>query len=397
MKGRILFLDQGETLGGAERYLIDFLNSLSVQEIQKLEPLLLGGHNEKYKQFLRVPIETRAFSFPSVRGNIFKKILSLFPLLLAAYQIKRIVKKYNSEVVCSNTPRTHFVMLLSRRVFGLNVRWVAIIHDFSIPGFLLKRIGTWCDTLIANSLPARQHAHKILSPSVREKIRIVENALDFSHIPPAAPPQSLKNIVMLGRIDPQKGQMFALQAAKILQEKKCNVEFFIVGSPFAKDKRTMDYAGNVHQFAQHNHLDHVHFLPETDTPFEAIGKADCVLVLPTKPETFGRIVIEALSLGKLVLAFDETGPREILQSYNYFLNQKTITGQNIHGFSLPISTQSLLVEKQNAESLASTIHFFYSNPGRMEGFTIFARKFTEEYFSLTETKKRLMSILVEKN
>ena len=173
--------------------------------------------------------------------------------------------------------------------------------------------------------------------------------------------------------------MYLLQAAKILQDKQSDLQFFIVGSSFPQDPRTTEYEAELKEFAKIHNLKNVYFLPEVENPFEAIAGADMVLALSTEPETFGRIVTEGLAMGKLVLAFDQMGPRDILKNFARFCN---------------LSVQPLLVEKNSAEDLAKKIQFFTENPEMVAEFTKNSRVFVEKNYPLSETKKRLMNILV---
>jgi len=380
---KTFFLDQGETLGGAERFLLDFFHTLSPTEIRQIQPVVVGAKQEQYRSALPENVEVESFEYTSLRGNIFRRVIVLFSLVRDAWKLRKLASRHQAGTFFSNTPRTHFVMLVAKKLFFLHGRWIVMTHDFTVPRFLLRSIASRADALIANSIPCREYLRKNIAKRDQEKIKIIENGIDFKHIPAALSPQKIERILMLGRIDPRKGQLFAVEAADLLQERNPDVKFFIAGDSFEEDVRTGYYKNKIHQFVRERHLENVYFVGEVPNPFEVIADADCILALPAEPETFGRIVIEALALGKLVISFDETGPREILKNFERFLGN--------HGASL------FLVEKQNSMSLAERIGYFADHPEEVSHRTLRGREFVEKYFSIGETKKRLINVLLEKN
>lgn len=373
----IAFLDQAETLGGAERFVLDFLRSLEKTDFRRSDFSIFGAQHPQYQELCPPEVTLIPFSFPSVRGEGLQKIKRVFELFACARKLRQEFAKKHIKEVFSNTPRTHFVMLLAKMILRDKRRWHVMIHDFTIPNTLLKLIGKYADTIIVNGIPTRNIVRESLSEKDFEKIRIIENSIDFTQIPKEQRPEKIEKILLLGRIDPRKGQMYALEAADLLLERNPELQFLIIGSPFSEDPRTIEYAHQLKSFAQERSLKNVSFYPEVASPFEVIEHCDCVLVLPTEPETFGRVVIEALSLGKLVLSFDEIGPKDILKSYEHFLG---------------IPVQPLLVEKQNTMALAETIAFFADHPDHIKSYTESARLFVKTSFSAAETRKRLLHV-----
>lgn len=210
---------------------------------------------------------------------------------------------------------------------------------------------------------------------------MIENGVDFSNIPQEKIPTQIGKILMLGRIDPRKGQVFAIKAA----EKLPDCTFSVVGSPVEGNESTMKYAEEIKAMVHEKNLANVSFSPEVSDPFSEILKHDLVLVLPTDPETFGRIVIESLALGKIVLSFDETGPREILQNFYQFLGQKNIY----------LEQNPFLVKSKDAVDLVRKISFFIKNQEKIGLFAGAAREFVQKNYNLSETKKRFLGLLTE--
>lgn len=370
MKRRTLFLDQGEMLGGAEWFMLDFFNEIGIADVRRIDPLIVGAKSDDYREKLPDIVPTRDFNWPSVRGN---KLASTARLLGAARKLKMLAREEKATQIFANTPRTMFVAFLAKSIFGMKARVIVMMHDFTVPSALLRRILNVADVIVVNSIPTRRYACEHLDKSQEYKLRIAENGVDLKQVPEFHPVGKIENVLILGRIDPRKGQLFAVEAAAQLPEMK----FRVVGSPFPGDARTMDYDTGIRDFVRRQNLENVEFVPEVSDPFLEMARADLVLALPTEPETFGRIVTEALACGRPVIAFDTTGPGDILRQFEKFAK-----------------VESLRVAMDTGE-LVKKIKWLAENRTPRRKITEKARPFVEKNYPLSATAKRLVAILAE--
>jgi glycosyltransferase involved in cell wall biosynthesis len=86
-----------------------------------------------------------------------------------------------------------------------------------------------------------------------------------------------------------------------------------------------------------------------------------------------------------VVAFAQTGPKQILTGFHNFYEKET-------GLKFP---ESLLVEPNNALSLSEKIAFFADNPEIVQQITAQARSFVEKQYPIQETKKRMLHVLLD--
>jgi D-inositol-3-phosphate glycosyltransferase len=122
-------------------------------------------------------------------------------------------------------------------------------------------------------------------------------------------PQEIIVIGVLGRIDPQKGQEEFIRAIPILLKHESNLHFVIAGNEtegqhgFKKKLRDLSIELGVSGKIQ--------FLPFTDAVPELMSALD-IFVLPSHTETFGFVLVEALSMGKVIVATNSGGVPEII-------------------------------------------------------------------------------------
>ncbi len=385
MKRKTVFLDQGEFMGGAEHFLLDFLEQLSSTEIRRLQPVVYGGVCDLYQAKLPESVSRVDFILPAVKGSKISKFFALFKLVLTAKKLKKSLKVQGVTQLFTNTPRAHLVALLLKKVWGWDGRWVVMMHDFTLkPDVLLKPIGRQADIIIANSMPTRTWLRLHVETKYHDKLRLIENGVPTSD--KVAPVQTLKNLVNLGRIDRRKGQKLYAEVANLLKESHPDLDFTIIGDPVENDAATQSYAVEVKAFSKNKCLENLSFKPGVTNPLETINNYDALVFTPTEPETFGRVVIEALSKGKLVLAFAQTGPKEILEHYERWL----IKNKDLK----PLAPNLQLVETNNALHLAEQIAYFADNPDLIKTYTQHAAEFVAENYNLAETKKRLAAILL---
>lgn len=113
--------------------------------------------------------------------------------------------------------------------------------------------------------------------------------------------------ICVGTIDEYKGQMQAVAALSILRERGYdNFELWLVGN----DKTA--YADNLRDFVRNHGMDDkVKFLGRRQDVAELYKKSDIACVC-SRAEAFGRITVEAMMSGNLVIGADTAGTKEII-------------------------------------------------------------------------------------
>ncbi len=139
---------------------------------------------------------------------------------------------------------------------------------------------------------------------------------------------------LVGRISEFKGQHLLLESVNNLKVKGVFINVVIVGEPF-----DLKYFNKLKNFVDENNLsEQVKFLDFHPNPYELMNCFD-TLVLTTKRETFGLVLIEAMHCGIPVIGSNAGGVPEIIDG--------GITG--------------LLFESGNAESLSDEIIKLYND------------------------------------
>jgi glycosyltransferase involved in cell wall biosynthesis len=124
-------------------------------------------------------------------------------------------------------------------------------------------------------------------------------------------PQLQKNVVsvgMVGHFRRWKGQMLFAEAASILVSKKPDIQFFIVGGIHDEEyyRETLEFIASSNLAGNIMLCGHQANVAELLSGFS-------IVVVPSIPEPFGLVVLEAMDLSKPVIAFDEGGPAEIIK------------------------------------------------------------------------------------
>ena len=118
-------------------------------------------------------------------------------------------------------------------------------------------------------------------------------------------------VLMIGRINSWKGQGLLLEAlARLPEPVKSAISTRIVGSAY-RGQEWLEKALREH--ANHLGLGNVSFVPFTPNPEQEYVWADIVVVPSTRPEPFGRVAIEAMSAGCVVIAAAHGGLVEIVE------------------------------------------------------------------------------------
>jgi glycosyltransferase involved in cell wall biosynthesis len=172
--------------------------------------------------------------------------------------------------------------------------------------FLYKNI----DAMIAVTNLVKEQLEKFIPQDIRPKIQTCHIGANTPEILSTYDKENLKNrlginnefiVCIVGRIEQAKGQHIVLEAIEKLRLAGINAKALVVG-------HFMDegYFNNLKQ-SYSNDI----FTGFVNNPTDYMQLSDCV-VLATKKETFGLVLIEAMKSGICVLGSNSGGPLEII-------------------------------------------------------------------------------------
>jgi len=119
-------------------------------------------------------------------------------------------------------------------------------------------------------------------------------------------------VLLLGRINRIKGQEVLLEAiARIPPDLRSRLAVRMVGGAFESKERERELRHRVEAMAL---ADHVSILPFTDDPSDHYRWADIVAMPSRRPESLGRVAIEAMAYGRPPLASAIGGLMEVVEN-----------------------------------------------------------------------------------
>lgn len=122
--------------------------------------------------------------------------------------------------------------------------------------------------------------------------------------------KAIKRIISIGRFDAQKDFFTLIRAFKLVKKRLKDVELILLGDGYQRDE--------LERLAQYLGLQScIHFLGWKANVYPYIKRSD-LLVLSSRYEGFGYVLLEAMSQGTPVVSTDAPfGPREVLDNGKY--------------------------------------------------------------------------------
>lgn len=304
---------------------------------------------------------------------------NLFAVISTIVKIKRIIKKNKIDIVHSNGPRMSLLSALAAKLAKTAIIW----HERT-----LVEKGMWdsdrffaclADKIICNSDAIRQRFLK--KGKIHEKVITIINGVDTDLFNPCVDGSSVRKelnikdseiiIGIAGRIDPTKGQLYFLEAARDLVSKYDNLKFLIAGDAFGK--RLIEYKRKLDEFIAENNLgEKVIFIGARKDMPHVLAAMD-IVVLASDAEGCGRVIFESMSSAKPMVGTNSGGTPEIIQDKE--------TG--------------LLVPPKDSKSLAKAINVLLSDQEFSKNMGEKGRKRVEDYFTIEEHVKKTEKIYEE--
>lgn len=155
-----------------------------------------------------------------------------------------------------------------------------------------------------------------------QKIHVLPSALDLSALICPVDKQSARNVLnlphdltlfgLIGRFDPQKGQLMTLKAFQALKSNSVGLVF--LGE---KTKNESDaYFHQIENFIKNNDLQDKVFLRSFRKDVSTFYAAIDATVMASKSETFGMVTIESMACGVPVIGSAAGGTLELLKQGN---------------------------------------------------------------------------------
>ena len=180
------------------------------------------------------------------------------------------------------------------------------------------------------------------------------------------PEGNLFLIGLVGRIDPYKGQDLLLDAMILAKEKKLPFKSLIVGHAM-KDEYLEALKQRVTDSGLEEHIEFTGFVNSPRTLMQACD----TIVLTTIEETFGLVLIEAMSVGVPVIGSDRGGVPEIID------HQRT----------------GLLFKSGDSAELFNALSFLYQNQDKAKDYGKEAFVVVQEKFSAEKHLNRMIECL----
>ncbi len=312
---RLLYLNHVSAIGGAEASLLETIQVLPRDRFTPLAALPAPGPLADRLKALNVPV----FFLPFRR---FRKTLNPVSLLAAAlnilgtaFRLAQIIRRERIDLVHANSATAHLVGGLAAGWTGIPCIWHC--RDLVDLGALEPWLARKATAIIAISDAVSRHLQR---KQPIDQVETIFNAMDAAAFEARAGgvnprPEWGMNaghyvVGMAGQFVPWKRHDLFLRAAARIAAAIPEARFVIAGGALFDADSTVE-AGVV-RLVRDLGLEGKVMLAGHRDDMAAVLKALDVLVHPAEREPLGRVILEALALGKPVVAVNAAGPAEIL-------------------------------------------------------------------------------------
>ena len=229
-------------------------------------------------------------------------------LLRSVMTLGALIRSTGASLLHANGSRAMFYAGLAGRLSGRPVIWhVRVAHRDSLLDPLLARLAS---AVIVNSKAVGRR----FSGAPCGKVRCIYNGVDLERFNPRNPPLELRRsldlpeegpvVVSVGRFVAFKGYSYLLEAARRVQDTMPGVHWVLVGDGELRSELEA-------QCRSLGLKSRAHFTGWREDVPDVLALCD-LFVLPSVVEHFGRVLIEAMAMGKAVVATDAGGVPEIV-------------------------------------------------------------------------------------
>lgn len=311
MPANILYINWSGGIGGAEVALMRLIHSL---DKDRYKPLVWQMQEGLFsRKILEAGIPLMVSNLPRFR--------SVLPNLRFHLDLLRVLKKEDIDMVHANGTLSYLAAYAACRIARIPLVWwlVDLPEGKAFPERIAGSLPA--DFVVCNSKATQEAFTQFYGK--KGKTAVVYPSIDFplSTEPDAefrqkfftsnAIPQGAKLVLSAGRLQRWKGQDVLVRACYEVLRKHPDTIFLFSGDalPGMED----GYKKEIQQIAREMNVYHsCRFLGHTRDLSAVMKVSGLVVHTSVKPEPFGLVVAEAMSLGKPVIASRQGGPLEMI-------------------------------------------------------------------------------------
>jgi glycosyltransferase involved in cell wall biosynthesis len=311
----ILFVHQSSDLYGSDRVLLDIV--LGVRDFGFAPIVVLPTFGPLKERLLAAGVETHELNVAKLsRGAISIGGLFQLPISIAkaVWQIDKVIAGRQVALVHSNT-----LAVLGGAIWA---KWRRVphiwhVHELVVSPWFARAGFPWLVQRLAgrvmfnSSLTAKWMLD--FQPHLRERMDVVWNGVanPKTKIEPTKASLQRVTVALVGRINRLKGQLILVEAASRLWERGVrHVNYVVVGSAPAGQEHYLESLRKAIEASPAR--DAIAVKGFTENVWPVWENCDIAVVPSTEPESFGLVAIEAMALGKPVVATAHGGILDIV-------------------------------------------------------------------------------------
>lgn len=308
---KILALDQGEHMGGAERFFSELLThyaDFSEHEIT----LLHDGSDDYRKLYQNSQVKLIHQDLPRLKPI---GLRTFFRYRKSKKELQEKIQEYKPDILISNTVRTH--ILVSKIASNLKIPLIWLGHDLTFPKFLLKKFLQHPRLILCCSHFVKEHYSQFTEK--KEKFQVMYPfGIESRQLRELIKRPKKKTFGMVGKWIPWKGQEQFIQLAKKIHDVRPMVSFTLVASVYDGKKESLQYRDMCLQLISKLGLEDS-FSVQSHNPkiMREMASWKGLIHSSIEPEPLGRVILEGMAAGCTVFAADQGGPREIIQQSSH--------------------------------------------------------------------------------
>jgi glycosyltransferase involved in cell wall biosynthesis len=328
---RVLFVNPGRGVGGAEESLLLLVEGLRALGVGAAVALFGSGPFQARLSDLGVPtfrVEPPRRVRNAGRYRLPQTSLAAWALLTAgvptAIRLAVVARRMKADVIHTNGMKAHLLGGLAGRLARVPAVWH--LRDFPPAGQTGRLFARAARRLPRLVLAVSEAVARAVRPSDSKAARVVTlyDPLDTRRFHPGLSRAQLREELGIGHaiplvglvahLTPWKGHELFLDIARAVMDTGSLARFVVVGGPIYETNGHAGYAEGLHRRASALGLaDRVTFLgARTDVP-EILTALDVLVHCPTAPEPLGRVLAEAMVVGRPIVAARCGGIPEIVE------------------------------------------------------------------------------------